>query len=213
MASRSSASCHAELDEAAIDAVRAAAAVRDHHSTQLAEVGALAGDHEAAVVRITEHLTRERSWDGIATLDSDLVLVREAYAAERSRLLTSQEQETEQRRGALKRRPGFSTLSAKQSNAVLRPFAMAESNTTADALHPSLAALKDPFMGALQRAEEEANDLLDGILSEGDAIVERVDLGLRNREVATEEDVRGLVEEIEERLLAKVKKGVRVRLK
>ncbi len=202
-----------ELTDDAIARVLAAVEVRDHHAAQLAEAGALGGEHDATITRIAEQLERERSWDGISSLDKDLIALRELYAAERSRLLSFQEQQTEQRRATLKRRTGFSTLSAKQSNAVLRPFALAESSTTADALHPKLSELKTPFLAALERAEEEANDLLDGILSEGDAIVERVDLGLRNRELATEDDVRGLVKEIEERLLAKVRRGVRVRLK
>lgn len=202
-----------ELTERAIEAVRAAADVRDHHAAQLGELGALSAEAEEAAARIGQHLERERPWDGISELDADLELLRAAYAAERTRLLAWQEEETAQRRDELKRRQGFSTLSAKQSTAVLRPFAVAESNTTAEAIHPPLATLKDPFLMALRRAEEEANDLLDGILSEGSAIVERIDLGLHNREVATEEDVRALVSEIEDRLLAKVRSGVRVRLK
>ncbi len=204
----------AELTEQAIEAVCAAADVRDHHAAQLREAGALSGECEAAAERIGEQLSRERPWNDIGAVDADLETVRTAYAAERARLLAWQEQETEQRRAAVKRRPGFSTLSAKQSHAVLRPFALAESSTTADAVHPPLSALEEPFLIALQRAEEEANDLLDGILSEGsEQIVERLELGLHNRELATEEDVRALLSELEERLLAKVRAGVRVRLK
>ena len=40
-------------------------------------------------------------------------------------------------------------------------------STTAEAIAPTLAALKDPFRLALQSAEEEANETLDQILSEG----------------------------------------------
>lgn len=203
----------AELTDAAIEAVRAADDVYEHHVTQLRASGASSAELDEAAARIARHLDRERPWDDISALDGDLAGVREAYAAERTRLLAWQEQETGQRRDALKRRPGFSTLSARQSNAVLRPFAEAESSTTAEAIYPPLASLKDPFLMALRRAEEEANDRLDGILSEGDAVVELIDLGLHNRELATEQDVKALVTEIEERLLAKVRSGVRVRLK
>ncbi len=202
-----------ELTDKSIEAVRAAADVRNHHAAQLREVGALSAEGEQSVQRITEQLRRERPWIDVAALDADLAALRGAYTAERSKILAWQEQETEQRRASVKRRPGFSTLSAKQANAVLRPFAFAESSTTADALHPPLAALKDPFLAKLSRAEDEANDLLDELLSEGESIVERIDLGLSNRELATAEDVKALVAEIEARLLAKVEKGVRVRLK
>ena len=43
-------------------------------------------------------------------------------------------------------------------------------------------------------------------------LIARVDLSLRNREVATEAEVRALVEEIRERLLEQVRAGARVRL-
>ncbi len=202
-----------ELTDASIAAVRAAADVRDHQAKQLSDRKALSAEGEEAAARIANHLRRERPWQEIVALDPDLDRLREAYRAERAKLLAWQEQEAEQRRANLKRRDGFSTLSAKQSEAVLRPFLSAETNTSADALHPPLAALKDHFLVALARAEEEANDLLDELLSEGEAIVERLDLGLSNRELATVEDVKALLEELEARLLAKIEKGVRVRLK
>jgi hypothetical protein len=73
--------------------------------------------------------------------------------------------------------------------------------------------LKDPFALALQRAEDQANDLLDEILSEGEKpLITRLDLQLRNREVETEAEVQALVDEIKERLLEQVRAGVRVRL-
>ena len=83
-------------------------------------------------------------------------------------------------------------------------------DTTAEAVAPPLTALTDPFTLALQRAEDQANDLLDEILSEGEQpLIVRVDLQLRNREVATEADVQALVEEIKERLLEHVRAGAR----
>lgn len=62
--------------------------------------------------------------------------------------------------------------------------------TTDDGIAPPLKDPRDPFVLALQRAEEEANQILDDILNERDEkLVERLDLGLRNREVSTEADV------------------------
>ena len=86
-------------------------------------------------------------------------------------------------------------------------------DTSDEAVAPPLVSLRDPFVVALQRAEDEANDLLDGILSEGDQpLVTRVDLHLRNREIATPEDVQALVDEIKQRLLEQLRPNVRVRL-
>ena len=61
--------------------------------------------------------------------------------------------------------------------------------------------------------EDEANERLDAILSEGSRpLIVKVDLGIRNREVATEAEVDSLVENIRERLLEQVRAGQRVRI-
>jgi hypothetical protein len=64
------------------------------------------------------------------------------------------------------------------------------------------APLKDTFVLALQRAEAEANERLDEILSAGDKpLIVKVDLSLRNRELTSEADVEAFVKEVRERLL------------
>ena len=84
---------------------------------------------------------------------------------------------------------------------------------TVAAIAPTLVALRDAFTLALQRAEDEANERLDQLLSEGSKpLVVRLDLGLRSREVATEPEVDALVAEVRNRLLEQVRQGKRVRL-
>lgn len=72
--------------------------------------------------------------------------------------------------------------------------------------------MRDRFLVTIERAEKEANDLLDGILSEGNQLVERTELDLHNREVEPVEDVHGLLAEIQGRLMPRVKNGIRARL-
>ena len=92
-------------------------------------------------------------------------------------------------------------------------MAAATTDTTAEAVAPGLADLKDPFETRLRRAEDEANDILDRILACGDKpLIARVSLNLRGREVATEDDVDALVEEVRERLVEKIRTGARVRI-
>jgi hypothetical protein len=203
----------AELTDEAVHAVREAADVRDHQVAQLREIGELGGEATAAAERIEAHLRGERPWREIAALSPDLEAVRAAYAAVRGRLLAQQEQAAEQARARVKARVGFSTLSADQSHRVLRPITEALTATTADAIAPPLDALKEPFQASLRRAEEEANERLDGVMSEGEQpLVVRVDLGLRNREVSTEDEVEALLSTIRSRLLEQVRAGVRVRI-
>jgi hypothetical protein len=203
----------AELTGEAIQAVRAAADVRDHQASQLREIDALVTGLDAAAERVEKHLALDRPWRDIGTLDKDLAEIREAYIAQRRGLLEWQEQQTEQARARVKARDGFGTLTADQSHKVMRPFAKAVTDTTAEAIAPPLSALSDPFVLALTRAEEEANEWLDKILSEGEKpLIVKVDLSLRNREVSTETEVETLVGEVRDRLMEQVRTGVRVRL-
>jgi len=139
--------------------------------------------------------------------------IRVAYTSERQRLLQRQEQDAELARGRVKLREGFSTLTGDQSHQVLRPFARAVTDTTAEAIAPPLVALKEPFSLALGRAEDQANDILDEILSAGDKpLITRLHLDLRNRELQSEADVEALLDEIRKRLLEQIRAAARVRL-
>lgn len=206
----------AELTPDALRAVAVAHDVLTHHAAQLQAHGVAATNVDAAATRLATHLdptANARPWRDIAALDDDLAEIRACYIAERQRLLQQQELLAEAARGRVKARDGFATLTGDQSHQVLRPLAEALVDTTPEAVAPPLAALADPFVLALERAEAEANDRLDELLSEGDKpLITRLDLRLRNREVATEADVEALVNEVRARLLEQVKAGARVRL-
>ncbi len=203
----------AELTDEAVRAVRDAATVSEHQVAQLRAVAALDGEAAQAAQRIEEQLKLDRPWREIGAITTDLETVRDAYVAERARLLRWQEQLVEQARGRVKAREGFGTLTADQAHKVLRPLNDAVTSTTAEAVAPPLTSLKEPFEAALKRAEDEANERLDGILSEGARpIIVKVDLGIRNREVGTEAEVESLIANIRERLLEQVRAGQRVRI-
>jgi hypothetical protein len=203
----------AELTDDAIRAVRDASDVRDYQLAQLRMVTALEGDASEAAARIETQLGLARAWREIGSISHDLETVRAAYITERGRLLQWQEQLVEQARARVKSRDGFGTLTADQAHKVLRPLTDAVTSTTAEAVAPPLTSLREPFEVALKRAEDDANERLDGILSEGERpIIVKMDLGIRNREVATEAEVESLVQNIRERLLEQVRAGQRVRI-
>jgi hypothetical protein len=98
---------------------------------------------------------------------------------------------TEHARRAVKRRDGFSTLSAEQSHEVLRPFAAVVTDTSPEAIAPTL----------------------DGLLSTGPRpLIRPVDLRLSSRELTTEADVDVLLAEIRDERLAQIQAGSRVRV-
>jgi hypothetical protein len=199
----------ADLTPDAVRAVNTAHEVLTIQAAQLEEIGIEATNVRAAATRIAAHLRTDRPWREIATLDDDLDEIRHCYTGERQRLLQWQEEQVEAARSRVKAREGFSTLTADQSHHVLRPLASTVTDTSAEAIAPALAALRDPFAAALRRAEDQANDLLDGLLSEGSKpLITRLDLRLHNREITTEADIDALVSEIRSRLLEQVRPAV-----
>jgi len=203
----------AELTADAIRAVTVAHSVLSFQAIQLVEADASTSELKSAAERVTAQLACERPWRDIVAIDADLDALRSAYAAERQRLIDWQELQAEQARKSVRGRDGFSTLTAEQSHSVLRPLGVAVTNTSADAVSPPLASLKDPFALKLRRAEEAADDTLDDILSEGSKpMVTRVDLHLRNRELTTEADVEALITDLRQRLLEQIRAGARIRI-
>jgi uncharacterized protein YigA (DUF484 family) len=203
----------AELTDAAIRSVNEAHEVLVYRAAQLDELAIGAPNLEEAARRVRERLQSELPWQGSTELADDLQEIRAAYTTERQRLLQYQEQEAERARSRVKLRHGFSTLTADQAHQVLRPLSRAVTETTVEAIAPRLIDLKDPFSLALRRAEDQANDILDELLSAGDQpLIARVQLDLRNRELQTEADVEALLDEIRKRLLEQIRAGARVRL-
>lgn len=96
---------------------------------------------------------------------------------------------------------------------MLRHIALAVTDTSAEAIAPTLAALESPFQLALHQAEETANETLDELLSEGKRpLIVKVNLSLRNRELTSEAEVDSLLAEIRKRLLEQIAAGARVRI-
>lgn len=202
----------AELTPQAVQSVIDAHNVLTHQAKQMTTLG-MDGALTSATTEIEAQLQSERPWRAINSLNLILNETKAAYITTREGMLEWQEQLTEQARSRVKGRTGFSTLTSDQSGKVLRPLNNVATDTSAEAVAPALNELKDSFELQLQRAEEEANETLDQILSEGDKpLISRVDLKLYNREVASEADVDALVDEIRSRLMEQIRAGVRVRL-
>lgn len=205
----------AEVNDASVEALRDAHTVLTRMASQLEGLGIQATNVEAAATRVREKLESPEPWRGLADLESDLEEIRVAYRSERRQLLLEQEQRLETSRQKVRGCSGYSTLGADQSHAVLKPFAACAISTDEQAIAPSLEEVKDPFVARLQRAEREAVETLDRLLvdkGEVTQLTQQVDLGLHNRELNSEEDVRALAREIESRLLPLVQQGTRVRI-
>jgi hypothetical protein len=205
----------AEVRLTTVEELGKAQSVVERMATQLEGLGVTATNVEAATTRVREKLSSPEPWRGLTDLEGDLEEIRVAYRSERSKLLLEQEQRLEASRQKVRGCRDFSTLDAEQSHEVLRPFASCATSTDEEAIAPSLIDLKDPFVARLQRAEKEAMDTLDRVLlrsGKKTQLTRTVDLELRNRELSSEEDVKALARQIEERLLPLVQDDGRVRI-
>ncbi len=204
----------AELTDDALTKLGAIDRVANDMGKQLEAFGETPTNVEAALVRLREHLTSERPWQALATLDVEVNDVRAAYRSAREALLTSLEDNAEQVRIRVKGQDGFSTLTGEQSHHVLRPIAVAVPTTSAEAVAPTLTALRDSALLALQRAEEEALARLRELTAppiveppgEPTNVPVRV-AGPRGRVVRTEAEVEQVVGDLRAKLLVVVRGG------
>lgn len=201
----------ADLTPESIVAVRAAALVRDHQAAQLALAAGMSPELTSAIERVQVQLAAERPWRDVASIAPDLQAIIAAYVAARTARLAGEELHATEVRARVKARPGFATLTADQSSTVLRPMRQAMTDTTAEAIAPALSALEDAFLARMQRAETEANELLDGFLDDKQRI-RKVDPKLKNREVSTEVELDALLSEVRGRVMEQLNTGARVRL-
>jgi len=203
----------AELTEDSLIALRDADNVARNEATQLKETDGLEGSISEATARVTGQLQSARPWVDVGALQPDVARVRDAYRAERIRLLEWQEKQSEQIRASVRMRDGFSTLSTDKAHNVLRPINDAATNTSVEAIAPALRDLREPFIVRLQNATIAADRLLDQYLSDGpNPVIVPMDLSLHNREIKSEKDVDALLKEIRERLLEQLRNGQRIRL-
>ncbi len=203
----------AELTDEVIRQVRGDADVLNYQLAQLDQLGEHNGELEVAADAIRQQLEGDKPWRDLASIEPQLQAVREAYVAERRRTLASHGDLEESIRARVKAREGFATLTADQSHFVLRPIAEALPNTSEDAVSPRLLELRDGVRHALASAEEEANDRLDQILSEGkEPPVRKIELRLRNREIASQAELDAVLEEVRGRVEPELRAGRRVRL-
>jgi hypothetical protein len=203
----------AELTTPALDAVRRADEVARYQLAQLLALGRASAEVVAAGARITDHLAGECPWRGIVSVGDDAARVVEAYREARRALLSAQQEATDAARQRVKRRDGFATLTADQSHHVLRPVVEALVTTDDTAISPALEQLRDGFERALPLAEQDANERLDAILSEGaQPVIRRLGHNLANREIRDVAELDRVLDELRERVTIELANGARVRL-
>ena len=203
---------NAELTEEKIKAVRQACEVKEHQIAQLKEIGK-AAEIELEIEAIEEHLSLERPWRDVESLQPHLKAISDRYQEVRQNLVDRQEHQAQKIETKIKRRNGFGSLCEKKGSYVLDIVKKARHHIDNDALYPNLLQLRDT--NSLEEAEREANDRLDRVLAEETQIQVvpiNITKSLIDREIATQEEVEALVTELRERLSGQLKDGIRIRL-
>lgn len=201
-----------DLSDSGMEAVAKAANIRDHQVAQLQQIDRIA-EVKPAIDALIDQLNCDRPWRDINSLKPHLEAIEQHYKAIRLSLIEQQDQQAETIRSRIKQRQGFVKLNEKQGSYVLNPVQKAVTDTTQDAVYPSLLELRDSATLRLQTAEQEANNYLDNTLSEvTDEQVIQLPLNLSGREVSTPEEIEALANQIKERLLDQLKPNTRIRI-
>lgn len=203
---------NAELTEEKIKAVRQACEIQNHQLAQLKEIGK-AAEVTPEIRALEEHLNLERPWRDIESLKPHLKIICDRYQQLRQELIDKQEQQAQKIETKIKRRNGFGSLCDQKGSYVLEPVKKARHHIDNDALYPNLLQLKDTT--SLKDAEREANDKLDRVLAE-ETNVQVVSINITkdliDREINSQEELDALVTELRDRLLNRLKEGVRIRI-
>ncbi len=198
-----------DLTEAALEQLRQVDRVRAVELDQLKQVGL---DQE--VVRegqaLEQQLDGPRPWAGIDSVAEAAEHIRTRYVEARDALLSRQNELFKELRGRLVLREGYNKLHPDEADSVLRPLREARCDTTAEAISPPLAFLRDSVPNRLHEALEEANRKLDEVLQH--VTVVQVKIQVKGREFASEQEVDAWLAELRQRLLAQLQSGVRVRV-
>ena len=204
---------HAELSDDAVNAVQTAHELLHEHYAQLHALEAANGELRDAAQHVREHLESRHPWRDATHLEAPLDTISRTYTHTRRDLLQAQESELQAARARVRGRDGFSSLTSDATHHVLRPFTTAATDTTEDALTPTLTELRDRFALNLARAQNEANELLDQLFSEQHQhSIRPINLNLTHREITSEADIDALLDEIRQRLMQHIRNHERVRI-
>lgn len=203
---------YTDLTEEAIQRVRSAAEVREHHAEQLVRDGSSEAVEED-IKAVEAQLKGRRPWVDMGSIDVSLEHLRAHYRQRRGQLLEDQEKQAEAVRARLRQRTGFEKLGNDERHQVFRPIGQALARSSPDATAPSLYELRMDFLQQLEKAAEEAEALLDELVSAKDQKpVVRVELNLRGREVTNTDELRRVLDEIRDRVIQQLERGHKVRL-
>lgn len=202
---------HAELTEDKINAVRQANKVKEHHVKQLEEIGK-AAEIEVEIQAIKEHLSLERPWRDVESLQPHLKTISDRYQETRLELIDYQEKQAQKIETEIKHRKGFGSLCEEKSSYVIEPLKKARCETTKESIYPRLLDLNNNH---LDRVGQDAHHRLDKVLTEETQtpfFTLEISKIIANREIGNEQEVETFITELRERLLEQLKNNVRIRL-
>lgn len=203
------------LTEERIEQLHRVAVARDHHGAQLQAVQALDDDGAEHLAAVRDQLEQEQPWRDLAPALGAADALADTYRRMRQQLLDQRLRAAEAAIRRLKRRPGFAGLTADQSARVQDPILECFEDTTPNDTQPELALLRDGSAARLERAQDDADRLLDKALTATTgAEVSTLDLGLSGRELTSRKDVELLLDELRDRLLRRLgdEQSIRIRL-
>lgn len=213
----------AELTDDAIDVLIRGQEALDGPLAQLC-----GGDHGEPLARrlrqdedarpLLEQLDSDRPWRDALSVSAHIDRAWTRFLDARRALVAAQARAIDEAIGRVQLRPGFATLDADEQHHVLKPLRLAAFGTASRELRPTLDEMEQLFATRLHKGEDEANLQLDKLLAKksetdgvGATVVSQLEPRLRGREIATEAELRALLDELRERVMSELAQKRRVR--
>ena len=199
------------LTESTLRELRLLKDLQDYQVRQLREVDR---DAEVAtdIAELEDHWKQAEPWRAYADVKPAAARIEAHYRQVRSQLYSHTQAALDAAEGQLKLRPDFTKLGDDQRYAVLKVVREAFASIDPDALQPGLLVISQA-PSRIVDAGAKAHALVDKFINEidKDKGVRTVSLNLRNRIVASEDELDLVLARVKEKAMTELSTGAKVR--
>lgn len=185
--------------------------LKNHEITQIKEIEEDFSIQED-IRKISDKLKSDKPWKDLSDLTDSFDTIKKAYRDIRLSIITKNQQEIEAAYYQIQKRTGFDTLSDSEKQEVKSALESTLQSQDVDSRYPSLMVIKN-LGNQIENDKAKANDLVDAFLHANEPKLEirKINHNLNNRDIATEDDLKRVLEELETKCLSELKKGYQVR--
>lgn len=163
--------------------------------------------------KITDKLKSDKPWKDLSDLVDSFDTIKKAYLDIRQNIISKNQQEIETAYYQIQKRTGFETLSDNEKQQVKSTLEITLQSQDVESRYPSLLFIKN-LGNQIERDKAKANDLVDAFLHKNQPAIEirKISHNLNNKDITSEDDLKRMLTELENKCQSELKKGYSIRL-